>query len=81
MQCALDSKGIVEAGVKYVKKNFLPLRAFRDIHDANAQLRAWVMSEAGNRVHGTTREAPLTRFASVEQALELLERAAPSLRA
>jgi len=62
-------KGIVEAGVKYVKKNFLPLRSFRDIHDANAQLREWVMSEAGNRVHGTTREAPLTRFANVEKAL------------
>lgn len=62
-------KGIVEAGVKYVKKSFLPLRSFRDIHDANAQLREWILSEAGNRVHGTTREAPLTRFASVEKAL------------
>jgi transposase len=62
-------KGIVEAGVKYVKKNFLPLRQFRDIHDANAQLREWVMGEAGNRVHGTTREAPLSRFASVEKPL------------
>lgn len=62
-------KGIVEAGVKYVKKSFLPLRSFRDIYDANAQLREWILSEAGNRVHGTTREAPLTRFTSVEKTL------------
>jgi hypothetical protein len=62
-------KGIVEAGVKYVKKNFLPLRQFRDIYDANAQLREWILSEAGNRVHGTTRELPLTRFRDVEKAL------------
>lgn len=62
-------KGIVEAGVKYVKRSFLPLRSFRDIHDANAQLREWIMGEAGNRVHGTTREAPLTRFTSIEKAL------------
>lgn len=62
-------KGIVEAGVKYVKRSFLPLRPFRDLHDANAQLREWVMGEAGNRVHGTTREAPLGRFASVEKPL------------
>lgn len=62
-------KGIVEAGVKYVKKSFLPLRQFRDIVDANAQLREWILSEAGNRVHGTTREAPLSRFVNVEKAL------------
>jgi transposase len=30
-------KGIVEAGVKYVKRNFLPTRTFRDLADLNAQ--------------------------------------------
>jgi transposase len=62
-------KGIVEAGVKYVKRNFLPLREFRSLGDANAQLRQWVIEQAGNRVHGSTRERPLTRFAGVEQPL------------
>lgn len=62
-------KGIVEAGVKYVKNNFVPLRQFRDLADANAQLMRWIMSEAGNRIHGTTREAPLMRFAQTEKAL------------
>jgi transposase len=62
-------KGVVEAGVKYVKSNFLPLREFRSIEHANEQLRHWVMQEAGNRIHGTTRERPLTRFAEVERAV------------
>lgn len=64
-------KGIVESGVKFIKRSFLPLREFRDLADANRQLQEWVMTEAGNRVHGTTREAPLKRFAEVERALLL----------
>lgn len=60
-------KGIVESGVKYIKKSFLPLRPFRSLADANRQLHAWIMDEAGNRIHGTTREAPLKRFAEVEK--------------
>jgi len=62
-------KGRVEAGVKYVKNNFAPLRTFRDLVDANAQLMQWVMGVAGTREHGTTRIAPLTRFADTEKAL------------
>ena len=62
-------KGRVEAGVKYIKGAFLPLRAFRDLDDANRQLADWVMGEAGNRVHGTTRKAPLTLFSAVEKPL------------
>ena len=64
-----QKKGIVESGVKYIKGSFLPLREFRDLADANRQLHAWVMTEAGNRIHGTTREAPLTRFAELEKSL------------
>ena len=36
-------KGVVEAGVKYVKGNLLPTRNFRDLADLNAQVRRWVM--------------------------------------
>ncbi len=62
-----QKKGIVESGVKYIKNNFLPLRDFRDIADANRQLLEWIMGTAGNRVHGTTHERPLTRFAETER--------------
>jgi len=63
-----QKKGIVESGVKYIKGSFLPLRDFRDLADANRQLHEWVMTQAGNRIHGTTREAPLKRFAEVEKS-------------
>jgi len=62
-------KGRVEAGVKYIKRAFLPLRQFRDLTDANAQLRGWILAEAGNRIHGTTREQPLAQFEAVEKVL------------
>jgi len=62
-------KGIVESGVKYIKRAFLPLREFRSLADGNEQLLRWVMEEAGNRVHGSTRQMPLTRFAQIEKPL------------
>ena len=57
-----QKKGRVESGVKYVKNRFVPLREFRDLVDANKQLKNWVLEEAGNRVHGSTREKPLVLF-------------------
>lgn len=55
-------KGRVESGVKYVKNNFVPLRQFRHLVDGNGQLKSWILETAGNRIHGTTREKPLTLF-------------------
>lgn len=74
-----QKKGIVEAGVKYVKGNFLPTRAFRDLADLNAQARDWVMQEAGTRIHGTTRRAPLQLFALEAPLLKALPAIAPDL--
>ena len=64
-----QKKGRVESGVKYAKNNFLPLREFRDLVDANQQLMDWTLSVAGNRIHGTTRTPPLKRFGETEKAL------------
>ena len=64
-----QKKGKVESNVKYVKNAFLPLREFRDLAEANQQLRRWLMEVAGNRIHGTTRERPLSRFTESEQHL------------
>ena len=60
-------KGRVESGVKYVKNNFVPLRKFRTLLDANEQLTRWVLQTAGNRKHGTTFQKPLTMFAQTEK--------------
>ena len=72
-----QKKGVVESGVKYVKKSFVPLRQFRDLADANRQLREWVMQEAGTRTHGTTHEQPLARFGIERPLLVALPDVAP----
>ena len=62
-------KGRVESGVKYVKRNFMPLRDFRSLAHANQQLKQWVLATAGNRTHGTTKQKPLTAFTETERPL------------
>jgi hypothetical protein len=64
-----QKKGRVESGVKYVKKNFMPLRHFRCLKEANEQLIKWVLEIAGNRKHGSTYEKPLNRFTEIEKDL------------
>jgi len=64
-----QTKGKVESGVKYVKRNFLPGRMFRDLADFNDQLVAWLAEVADVRVHGTTHERPIDRFAREAGAL------------
>lgn len=64
-----QTKGKVESGVKYIKRNFLPGRRFRDLEDFNEQLHAWLVQIADIRVHGTTHERPIERFAAEAAAL------------
>ncbi|MGI6666585.1 MAG: IS21 family transposase [Bacillota bacterium] len=56
-----QTKGKVESGVKYVKRNFWPERRFRDLFDLNNQALTWC-AEVGRRIHGTTNERPVDRF-------------------
>ncbi|MCI3920429.1 IS21 family transposase [Paenibacillus sp. TRM 82003] len=57
------TKGKVENGVGYVRKNFWPrVREFTSLHDLNIQARRWLDSVANVRVHGTTHEVPLERL-------------------
>jgi len=63
------TKGKVESGVKYVKRNFVPGRSFRDIDDFNAQLAVWQTEVADLREHGTTHQRPIDRFADEAAAL------------
>ena len=57
-----QTKGKVESGVKYVKRNFLPGRTFRDLSDFNEQIGSWQAGIADSRIHGTTHEQPVERF-------------------
>ena len=63
------TKGKVESGVKYVKRNFAPGRVFRDLEDFNEQLAAWQAEVADVRIHGTTHQRPIDRFAEEAKAL------------
>jgi hypothetical protein len=64
-----QTKGKVESGVKYVKRNFVPGRVFRDLEDFNEQLAAWQAEVADLREHGTTHQRPIDRFADEARAL------------
>ena len=61
------TKGKIEAGVKYVKRNALAARAFDSFQALEEHLRSW-MFEADRRVHGTTFERPIDRFERDEAA-------------
>lgn len=64
-----QTKGKVESGVKYIKYNFLPGREFIDIVDLTEQSMDWNATIADVRIHGTTHQRPIDRFAAEQQAL------------
>jgi transposase len=57
------TKGKVENGISYVRKNFWPrIRTFTGLDDLNMQARRWMDQVANSRVHGTTQCVPLERW-------------------
>ncbi len=61
------SKGKVESGVKFVKRNALAGREFESFAHLEQHLSGW-MTDADRRVHGTTHEPPIDRFQRDEQS-------------
>ena len=61
------TKGKVESGVKFVKRNALAGRTFASFDALEQHLAQW-MDEADQRRHGTTHERPCDRFVREEQA-------------
>ena len=60
-----QTKGKIESGVKYIRRNFLCGLLGREpdnLGDLNAELRRWVAEVANRRVHGTAHEQVLLRF-------------------
>lgn len=71
-----QTKGKVESGVKYVRRNFLCGLQGREpdgLDDLNSQLRQWVWTVANQRVHGTTHEVVMARWDSDQFALQQLD--------
>ena len=64
-----EKKGKVEAGIKYVSRNFFDPRDEReDVTVVNAALATWVRETAGLRIHGTTGRRPIEVFEAEERA-------------
>lgn len=53
-----ESKGKIEAVVRYAKRGFLPGRSFVDYVDIQRQWDEWVVTVADAKVHETTRRVP-----------------------
>jgi transposase len=66
------TKGKVESGVKYLKRNALAGKSFESFAALEAYLDTWVRNVADVRVHGTTHERPIDRFAAEAPALQPL---------
>lgn len=73
-----QTKGKVESGVKYVKRNALAGRRFRDLDELNAWLLEWCVTVADERLHGTTHEKPSQRF--LREGLIAVDLRSPSPR-
>ena len=64
-----QTKGKVESGVKYVKRNALPGRRFEGLDQLNEYLLDWCVTVADQRPHGTTHEKPAARFVRGERLI------------
>lgn len=70
-----QTKGKVESGVKYVRRNFLCGLQGREpdsLGDLNNQLRQWVWGVANQRVHGTTHDQVIGRWEAERMQLHPL---------
>jgi transposase len=71
-----QTKGKVESGVKYIRRNFLCGLQGREpscLSDLNGQLRSWVWEVANQRVHGTTHEQVAARWDVDQRSLQPLD--------
>ena len=62
---APHEKGKIERTIGYIRQNFWPLRKFTDQDDVQNQANYWRDGTANVRVHQTTGEPPIDRFAKV----------------
>ena len=63
-----ETKGKIEASVKYVKGNFMENRLYMDIDIWNRSFEEW-LERASNRKHGTTKRQPAEMFKEEQECL------------
>jgi len=62
-----QDKGKVEAGVKYVKMNFLKRVEHTDFYKLEKELLDWTTNICNKRLHGTTKKIPVNVFKDSEK--------------
>jgi len=55
-------KGKIERSIHYIRHNFLPLKQFKNLSDAQNQVIKWLNNIANVRIHNTTGEVPAKRI-------------------
>jgi len=68
-----QTKGKVESGIKYLKRNFLCGREATCLEDLRMQLRGWTWAVANARVHGTTHRVIGDAWAEEREHLQRLD--------
>lgn len=64
-----ESKGRIEAVIKYAKNNFARHRVFRDIDSFNEACLVWLERTGNAKIHGTTKKIPAEVFAIEKEYL------------
>lgn len=64
-----EHKGKIEAGIRFLKSNFMGGRIPTSLTVANQEVKQWCLGSAGLRKHGTTQQQPLVVFEQVEKAI------------
>jgi transposase len=73
-----ESKGLIEASVKFVKGNFMENRLYMDLDTWNQSFEAWLDRTGNAQKHGTTKRKPKDMFAEEQEHLLPLFGVAPS---
>jgi hypothetical protein len=64
-----ETKGKIEAVVRFIKGNFMENRLFMDLDIWNRSFEEWLDRTGNGRVHGTTKRKPCELFAEEQKCL------------
>jgi len=67
-----ETKGKVENSVKYVKKNFLGVRDFKSVEEANVSVLKWLKRRANGKISQATRQIPAIMIEKEREKLKPL---------
>jgi hypothetical protein len=74
-----ESKGMIEASVKFVKGNFMENRLYTGLDGWNKSFEDWFERTGNGKVHGTTKRKPSAMFTEEQEHLLPLYGAAPAV--